>query len=74
VELAADGADEIDQPLFDIHVNIFQFDLRLEFPLLELLEDFPESGDDFLRFRRLQDFAFLQGFAVRNTPLNIVGV
>ena len=51
-----------------------QLDLHLEFPLLEFLENFPESGDDFFGFGGFQDFTFLQSPAMRDTAFDVVDV
>ena len=50
VKFPSHGADFLDKPLFNRHVNIFLLPRKLEFPRVNLFCDGPQGGSNAARF------------------------
>jgi hypothetical protein len=73
VELGADrGADEVDQPLLDVHVDVFVGDVERELARIPVVEDVLQPGDDADHLLLGQDALLAQHLRVGDGALDVL--
>ena len=74
MELSSQGPNELGEPAFDAHMDIFVFFLKWVTALTNSNSNPFESANDFIAFRLGEDFSFFQCVAMSNAATNIMMV
>ena len=74
VQLLAGIADPLDQPMLDVHVQVFQVHPPLKLAGLDLFADLPQAGDDALHFAFFQNAGAAQHAAMGDGAANVLAI